>query len=187
VRRTPRLATALVVGLLVLLTGGCAKLRSIVDPDSSPSPLSYDWPAAASGAACALLDFGAVAQAVGTTFDTAAGAKVAQTNTCAETQRGHDLPVLTLSISPTKADDLIFSISVEPTGSSPVKGLGRAAYLLPTGNSGTDGPSIEYGWLSSRPYLLVLRYTFAPGAKPADVTAMWGELLALAKSIEAAA
>jgi hypothetical protein len=178
-----RLALALAAGL-VLISGGCGKLRSIADPDSSPSPLSFDWPAASRGVACGLIDFGEVSQALGTTFDTAAGAQVDDTYTCAETIAGKNLPQVSVALSPTKADDLIFSVSVAPAGSTAVAALGRAAYVLPVPAAGKNGPAIEYGWLSAKPRLFVLRYTFAPDATAAAVNAMTPKLLTLAKQIE---
>jgi hypothetical protein len=178
-----RLALALVAGL-VLLSGGCGKLRSIADPDSSPSPLSFDWPAAARGPACALIDYGQVAKITGTTFDTAAGAHVDDTYTCAETATGHPLPELSLALSSTKADDLIFRISVVPSGATAVAGLGQVAYVLNVPATGSNGPALEYGWLSAKPRLIVLRYTFPTGTAQPAVDAMAPKLLTLAKKVE---
>jgi hypothetical protein len=186
VRRALMLARALVAGL-VLCLAGCARLAAVADPDASPSPPSYDWPAAAAGAACGLLDFGTVAQELGTTFDTAGGAQVDNTYTCAVTRAGQQFPDLSLSLSGTDVDDLIFTISVAPDGSTPVKRLGRAAYLLPVAASAGHGPGIEYGWLSSKPRLVVVRYTFAVGATQADVDAMAPKLLVLAERVEKSA
>ena len=176
------LALALVVGLGLL--AGCSALRSAADPDASPTKLAFDWPAGASGAACELLDYGQVGRELGTTFDTAGGAHIDDTYTCVLTQKGHDFPDLTLALSATSADDLIFTISVAPTGSTAVKGLGRAAYLLQLPAAGNRGPVVEYGWLSARPRLTTVRYTFATDATATDVSAMITKLLTLAKRVE---
>jgi hypothetical protein len=178
------LALALTVGL-ALTGGGCSTLESAADPGASPSKLAFDWPAGASGAACELLEYGQVARELGVTFDTAGGAHIADTYTCALTQKIHDYPFLTLALSATTADDLIFTISVAPSGSTAVKGLGRAAYLLQLPAVDNHGPAIEYGWLSARPRLGIVRYTFGADATDADVTAMIPKLLTLAKRIEA--
>lgn len=178
-----RLAPALVAAV-VLLAGGCAKLGDAADPGASSSPLAFDWPAGASGAACGLLDYGVVARDLGVTFDTAGGAHVADTYSCVLTRAGHDFPNLSLTLSSTTADDLIFTISVAPSGSTAVKGLGRAAYMLQLPASSGHGPAIEYGWLSARPRLGTVRFTFQAGATGADLTAMTSKLLTLAKRVE---
>jgi hypothetical protein len=180
-----RLALAVAAGL-VLISGACAKLRAVADPGASPSPLSFEWPAASKGVACGLVDFGEVGQALGTTFDTAAGAQVADSYTCVETRSGQGLPNLSVAVSPTVADDLIFTVSVAPAGATTVVGLGQAAYVVAAPAAGSNGPAIEYGWLSAKPRLYILRYTFPPGADAAAVTAMTPKLLILAKWIESA-
>ncbi len=177
-------ALALTV-LSVLATGGCARLARAADfPGAPPSLPAVHWPAGAAGAACGLLDYGQVAKELGTTFDTAGGAEVDNTVTCAVNQAGRAYPTLSLSLSATKADDLIFSISAVPANSAPVKGLGRAAYVLPIPAGDQHGPGLEYGWLSAKPRLGVVRYFFAPGATDAEVTALKPKLLVLAQRVE---
>ena len=46
------------------------------------------------------------------------------------------------------------------------------------------GPTVEIGWLSAAPQQMDLRYTFAPAATAADVTALTPKLLDLAHDIE---
>jgi hypothetical protein len=177
-----RLASACAAAL-VLAAGGCGRLGT-GDPHGAARSLSYDWPAAANGAVCGLLDYGTVAEELGTTFDTAAGATLDDTYTCAVTRAGHEFPDLSLSLSSTDADVVIFSVSVAPDGSSPVKGLGRAAYMLQIPATSGNGPALEYGWLSAKPRLFVVRYTFGPGAPAADLSAMAPRLLTLARRVE---
>jgi hypothetical protein len=171
------------VALFVLLLGGCGRIEA-ANADSPPSPPSYYWPAAAAGPACGLLDFGTVASELGTAFDTAGGAQVDNTVTCAVTQAGHDYPELSVSLSGSTVDDLLYAYSIEPAGATPVKKLGRAAYLLEIAADAHHGPGLEYGWLSAKPRLGVVRYTFATGAQQADVDAMAPKLLKLAQRVE---
>ena len=179
-RASPRLASAL-AALFVLILGGCSRLA---EANTAPSPPSYDWPAEAAGLACGLLDFGTVAKELGTAFDTAGGAQVDNTVTCVVTRRGQDYPELSVSLSASSVDDLLYAYSIEPAGATPVQKLGRAAYLLEIAADSRHGPGLEYGWLSAKPRLGVVRYTFAPGAQQADVDAMAPKLLTLAQRVE---
>ncbi len=183
-RRTARLWLAVAVASVAVVLSGCDRLAAAADPGATISPLSFGWPASSKGVACGFLDYGTVANELGTVFDTAGGAHLDDTYTCAVTQAGHEFPDLSLSVSGTDADEVIFSISVAPDGSTPVTSLGRAAYLLPADAAGSHGPGLEYGWLSAKPRLIVVRYTFAAGATQADVEAMKPKLLVLAQRVE---
>ncbi len=165
---------------LVLLTSGC----DVVAAASSGERRLTEWPAAASGVACELLDFDQVDRELGVRFDTAGGAHVDDTYTCALAQVGHDFPDLTLSLSPTAADDLIFTVSVAPDGSSVQEGLGVVGYRLALAAGDGHGPGLEFGWLSAKRRLLVLRFTFAAQTVPGQVTALEPKLLALAQRVE---
>ncbi len=163
---------------LLALTAGCGTSSS-----ANPAP---QWPAAAAGRACQLLDYDQVSQLIGTRFDTAAGADAASTLTCALTMAGADFPDLTLAVSPTDADELIFKASLEPSGSTKVKGLGRIAYSLTTGAADKHGPSVEVGWLSDGSSLVIMKYTFPAGADAAQVAAFTAKLIALAHKVDEA-
>jgi len=179
-----RPAKSLAVVAIIGMLGGCSMFKAAADPGATTGPLSFDWPASSAGAACGFLDYQAVAGELGTTFDTAGGAHVNDTYTCAVTEAGHDYPDLTLSLSATNADEVVFNVTVAPDGSTAVKGLGRAAYLLAMPAAGKKGPILEYGWLSAKPRLVMVRYTFAPGASAAEVDAMKPKLLTLAQRVE---
>ena len=167
-----------VLGLLalVLLAAGCG--------DDSRDSGSL---AATEGRACQAIEFDAVERVLGVRFDTAGGARHDETYTCVLGQAGHPFPDLTLAMSATDADELIFRASLTPSGSTPVPDLGRIAYQveLPAttaADGSPSGPRLEVGWLSVGRKLLFLRYTSAPGETVADVAP---KLIALAHKIEA--
>jgi hypothetical protein len=170
---------AVVVLVFALATAGC-------DEDASADPGAGGWPIGAAGRACQLLEYATVEAALGTTFDTAGGASVESTYTCVLTRDGAELPDLTLAVSPSSIDELIFTTTVNPSGSAPVVGLGRIAYSLPRPAAGAQGPGVEIGWLSASGRLMMLRYTFAPDAQAEVVTAMGPRLVEFAKQIDAA-
>jgi hypothetical protein len=163
--------------LVALSLTGC-------DRGAAADPGLSQWPAGAAGQVCQLLEYDAVATKLGVRFDTAGGGEKDGTATCALTQAGHEYPYLTLAMTPTKADEVIFVATVEPSGSSRVKGLGLIAYRLNVAATGKAGPAIEIGWLSPRERLMILRYAFAPGADRDTLNLFYPKLLALAKQAE---
>jgi len=147
--------------------------------------------AATEGRACQVIEFDMVESVLGVRFDTAGGAKIDETYTCVLGQSGHPFPDLTLAMSNTAADELIFRASLTPSSSTAVPELGRAAYQVGlaavSANGGTaSGPGIEVGWLSASSRLLLLRYTHTPGVGDPEVAAFAPKLIALAKQIEQA-
>lgn len=164
----------------VLFAGGCEHGSA---PDSGEG---VGWPVGASGMACQLLDYAAVLAALGTEFDTAGGASVESTYTCVFTRAGQDYPDLTLAVTATAADEVIFTATVTPSGAEPVTELGRVAYLLHRPPVETAGPGVEVGWLSMSGRLMMLRYTFEPEAPAAEVEAFGPKLVAFAQQVDAA-
>ena len=178
--------------LVALTASGCGEEASAI---SGRGP---QWPAAAAGGACQLLDYEAVAARIGTRFDTAGAASKDETFTCALTQAGRAYPDLTLAVTATSADEVIFTATVTPSGSTAVKGLGKIAYrvglgeaalaaaakTMPDKGSRTPGPGVEIGWLSANGRLMIVRYIFAPGATAAQVAELTPKLVALAKLID---
>jgi hypothetical protein len=163
--------------VLTLAAAGC-------DEDASAGP-GAGWPIGAAGRACQLLEDATVEAALGTAFDTAGGATVESTHTCVLTRDGQELPDLTLAVSPSSIDELVFTAVVNPSGSTPVAELGRIAYSLPRPADAAKGPGIEIGWLSASGRLMLLRYTFAPDAPPEAVAAMGPKLVDFAKQLDA--
>jgi hypothetical protein len=105
---------------------------------------------------------------LGVRFDTAGGARHDETYTCVLGQEGHPFPDLTLAMSATDADELIFRATLTPSNATAVPDLGRIAYQvgLPattTANGIASGPRTEIGWLSSERKVLWLRYTHPRG------------------------
>ncbi len=147
--------------------------------------------AATEGRACQVIEFDVVESALGVRFDTAGGAKIDETYTCVLGQVGHPFPDLTLAMSATAADELIFRATLTPSSSIVVPELGRGAYQLgraavAAGDGTASGPGVEIGWLSASSRLLVLRYTFSAGVTDTDIAAFAPNLVALAKQIEQA-
>jgi len=142
-------------------------------------------PLGTQGRACQAVERDNVAAILGVHFDTSGFAHTDDTDTCVLEQVGAAYPELTLAISGTTADALIFQATLTPSGATGVPELGRVAYQLVSPPAGADsGSSLELGWLSAAPRLVTLRYTFAPGAADADVAAMNPRLVALAHDIE---
>jgi hypothetical protein len=154
------------------------------DRGAAADPGRSQWPAGAAGAVCQLLEYDTVAAELGVRFDTAGGGEKDGTATCALTQAGHDYPYLTLAMTPTKADEVIFVATVEPSGANRVKGLGLIAYRLNIAATGKSGPALEIGWLSKKERLMIVRYGFAPGADRDTLNLFYPKLLALAKRAE---
>jgi len=178
--RTRRGTGAAALGLAACLVVGLAAC----DRATTPNKISTDG-----GRACQAVELDSVAARIGVRFDTSAGANVDLTYTCVLTQLAAAYPDLTLSMSKSAANVVIFQVTAVPAGAANLKDLGRIAYQL-TVPAGTDGdgtkmgPTVEIGWLSTAPQQVVLRYTFAPAATDADVTALTPKLLDLAHDIE---
>jgi hypothetical protein len=188
-----------IAGAIVLLgVAGCGRWSGDTVPGASPGIVHNGWPAAAQSLVCGLVEFDQVASTLGLRFTVAGGARVGDTATCALTQAGAPYPELTMSVTPTMADSLIFTFSVAPTGSTKVSGLGQAAYQLifgpdvspstssPTAaaTTGPAGTGVEVGWLSERGDLDLLRYTVSPGTSPATLAAAAPRLVSLAQQID---
>jgi hypothetical protein len=166
------------LGLLLLAVSACGA------GDGADGPL-----AATEGRACQVIEFDVVESVLGVRFDTAGGAKVDETYTCVLGQAGKPFPDLTLAMSATAADELIFRATLTPSGSTVVPELGRAAYqvsLAPVSASdGTaSGPGQEVAWLSASSRLLTLRYFHATGGSETDVAELGAKLVTLAKQVE---
>jgi hypothetical protein len=164
---------ALIAGLILM--AGCG--------DGDASGATSGWPASAAGPACQLLEYEVVAAHLGIRFDTAGGGRKDKTITCALTQAGQEYPDLTLAVTTTGADEVIFKAVVAPSGSTAVKGLGRVAYRLEIAPKQKRGPGLELGWLSASGQLMVIRYTSAP-APAIEIDALAPKLLTLAKQVD---
>ena len=175
-----RLSGAALTLALATLTAGCGG-----DATADPGPeLTRNWPAAVAGGACQLLDYDTIKATLGTRFDTAGAGQRGETYTCAVTAAGVEYPDLTLAVTATKADPVIFTATVVPSGSVAVTGLGRAAYRTRLDPAGKSGPRLEVGWLSGNQRLIVLRYSFPAKAPAADADALAPKLVELAKQID---
>jgi len=176
-RRPWRTAVAALALLVVVAGAGC-------DDDATADP-DGGWPIGAAGRACQLLEYATVEAALGTAFDTAGGASSGSTFTCVLTQGGQEFPDLTLAVSPSSIDELVFTATVNPSNSVPVAELGRIAYSLQRPAAGAQGPGIEVGWLSASGKLMMVRYTFAPEPPAEAVAALGPKLIEFAKQIDA--
>ena len=141
------------------------------------------------GRACQAVEFDTVEAALGIRFDTSSPAHVDQTWSCVLSRDGESFPDLTVVLSATSVDELIFRASVWPSGATAIDGLGRSAYqvtLPPTeGQDGAlSGPVLKIGWLSASPQAMVLRYTWPADATPEEITALTTKLIDLARGIE---
>jgi hypothetical protein len=168
------------LGVAVCLAVGLAGCSNA----TTPNKISTDG-----GRACQAVELDNVAARLGVRFDTSAGANVDLTYTCVLAQLAGAYPDLTLSMSKSAANVVIFQVTAVPAGATSIKDLGRVAYQLTT-PAGTDGdgtktgPTVEIGWLSMAPQQMVLRYTFGAAATDADVTTLTPKLLDLAHDIE---
>ncbi len=167
------------VACSALLSTGC-EIFGAGEPDRRG-----ELPLAAAGRACELLDYDVVETQLGTRFDTVGGADKDGTYTCALTQAGSEYPDLTLAVTATAADEVIFTATVTPSSSTAVKGLGRIAYRVDIAPSGSSGPGVEVGWLSAHERLLIVRYTFPPGTPAQQVDDFPPRLIGLSQQIEA--
>ncbi|MCU7730027.1 hypothetical protein ODJ79_40470 [Actinoplanes sp. KI2] len=177
------LGAALLLGL-----AACDNRADADDSDTLPSVGLAEQPAASAGGACILWGYDFIESKIGVTFDVAASDQVDDTSTCVVQTVGSDWPDLALSVvESTQADASLFLAELKPKKATTLKGLGKAAYRLNTAATGGHGPTVEIGWLSEAKQLQTLRFTFAKTAKPADVTAMNNNLLALAKAMDTTA
>ncbi len=142
------------------------------------------WPPGAAGRACQFLNYDAVAATLGVRFDTAGGASKDETYSCALTQADNEFPDLTLAVTETEADEVIFTATMIPSGATRVNDLGRIAYRVGVAAVKGSGPGIEVGWLSTYGRLMVIRYTFPAGTTSAQINEFVPKLVALAKRIE---
>jgi hypothetical protein len=175
----PRLVLGLFAALALLSTA-CDKQATAASGHDSR------WPASAAGIACQLLEYDAVAAKLGTRFDTAGGAKRDNTLTCALTQKDLAYPYLTLALTPTTIDSVVFTESVKPQGAYSMPDLGAIAYRLSIPATGDAGPGLEMVWLSETSRLMILKYGFPPSATPEEIEALTPKLLALAQQVEKA-
>jgi hypothetical protein len=173
-----RRALLVAVVALALAAAGCGR-----DASADPGRTSQ-WPAGAAGAACQLLEYDRVETRLGAGFDTAGGAHREDTYTCALTRAGQEYPDLTLAMTATTADEVIFTATVVPSGSKVQKDLGLVAYRIQVPAAGRAGPAVEIGWLSAKGRLMVLRYTFAADATTAQIEEFTPKLIQLARDIE---
>lgn len=158
---------------------------------ASPAPTLLRptrWPAAAAGGACQLLDYGAVEQTLGLTFEVAAGGQQDATYTCVLQRAAGSVPDLALAVTPSGADPAIFRSTVMPKGAAALNGLGKVGYraavaAVPKSNR---GPGVEIGWLSGNNRIVVLRITLPLDAAPAAVNDAGGKLAELAKQVDQA-
>ncbi len=175
------------VGLAIMLTG-CER-GAVANP-------AQTWPASTAGRVCEFIEYGPVADVIGVRFDTAGGARANDTLSCVLTQAGHDFPELSLALTPTSTDEVLFRVLFAPPKSAAVASLGRAAYraaIAPatpvnTGPAGTvtqAGPGIEIGWLSASSRLILLRYVAPAEVSSVGVATLIPMLIVLAQRIEA--
>jgi hypothetical protein len=150
------------------------------------APVTRQWPASVAGGACQLLDYATIETAIEVRFDVAAASRQGKTLTCAVQHSDASRPDLTLAVTATTADAAIFRGTMVPDKAQQVDGLGKAAYRLRIARSKTQGPGVEVGWLSASKRLLVLRFTFPPGAEAGEVNAVSTGLVNLAKRVDQA-
>jgi len=180
---------SVVLGAVALLgLAACDNRAEASKQDPLPPVQLVTQPAASAGGACILWGYDMIKSKIGVTFDVAASDQVDDTSTCVVQTVNGDWPDLALSVvESTQADAELFLSDLKPEKATKLKGLGKAAYRLNTAATGAHGPTVEIGWLSEAKQLQTLRFTFAEGATPADVTAMNGRLLALAAAMDTTA
>jgi hypothetical protein len=181
--RTVRRVGLLAVLLGVLLAGSACGRHAAADPGDD---VVRPWPAAVAGGACQLLEFDSIARQIGTRFDTAGAGQRGETYTCALTIAGTAYPDLTLAVTASDADEVVFTATVVPSNSAPVKNLGRVAYQLRVPAAGKAGPAVEIGWLSGNQRIMVLRYTLPPNTPAATVDALAAKFSELARIVDLA-
>jgi hypothetical protein len=180
---------SVVLGAAALLTlAACNDRAAATRPASLPPVHLVQQPAASAGGACILWDYAFIKANLGVAFTVAAADQVADTSTCVVQTVTGDWPDLALSVvESTKADAALFNSELKPAKAVKLKGLGKAAYRLSGKSGGGHGPTVEIGWLSEANQLQTLRFTFPVNSKAADVTAMNGKLLKLAKAMDTTA
>jgi len=161
---------------------GCTKAAAEAPPPAPP--VATQWPAAAAGGACRLLDYATIEAAIKVRFDVAAASQQGDTFTCVVQHSDASHPDLTLAVTATTADPSVFRSTIVPKEAKPVSGLGKSAYQVRLPASKKQGPGVEVGWLSANKRLMTLRFTFPPGADSAEVGAVSTGLIALAKKVD---
>ncbi len=147
-------------------------------------PVATQWPASVAGGACELLDYGTIEAALKVRFDVAAASRQGKTSTCVVRDSKASQPELMLAVTSTTVDATIFRATMVPGRAQKLTGLGKAAYQASLPASKTDGPAAEVGWLAGDKRLIVLRFTFPPGANPAEVSTLATPLIDLAKQVD---
>ncbi len=176
--RIARRAAALLLAAMAAMT---AAFTAACD---SGGGTGSQWPPGAAGRACQFLSYDTVAATIGVRFDTAGGASKDDTYTCALTRADNEFPDLTLAVTETEADEVIFTATMIPSGATRIANLGRIAYRVGFPAARGGGPGIEVGWLSTYGRLMVIRYTFPTGATSAQINELTPKVVALAKRIE---
>jgi hypothetical protein len=161
---------------------GCTKAAAEVPPPRSP--MATQWPASVAGGACQLLDYATIDAAIKVRFDVAAASQQGKTYTCVVQHSDASRPDLMLAVTASTADPAVFRSTMVPAKAQSVSGLGKAAYQARIAASKTQGPGVEVGWLSADKRLITLRFTFPPDAGSAEVNAMSGGLVNLAKKVD---
>lgn len=174
-----------------LWLAGCAGEPATRDMGASPGPSvpalkPSRAPAADAGAACQLLDYTTVEQALGLSFEVAAGGQQDGTQTCVLQIAGASAPDLTLAVTSSNADPAVFRKTVVPKGAADLAGLGKAGYQLAVAAApdAGRGPGVEIGWLSEAKRILVLRCTLPADAPQEEADALAGKLIELAKALD---
>jgi hypothetical protein len=172
--------------LLSLTACGVAAANPGSTPTRSAAPqlTRSVEPAGDAGGACQLLDYDDIQETLGDQFSIAAASQVSTTFTCVVQGRGKPLPDLTLSVTGTAADDVVFKSTVQPNGATPVPGVGKVAYQAPIAATADAGPGIDIGWLAGNARLIDLRLRLSTTATPQDVADAGPRLIALAKRID---
>ncbi|MCW2637727.1 MAG: hypothetical protein JWP76_33, partial [Dactylosporangium sp.] len=170
--------------LMVLGVSGCGGAGTRARFIASSTPVPTRPPAGAAGGACYLLEYEAVEQIVGTSFDVAAAGATGDTFTCVLQTNSGSYPDLTLAVTAVNVDAAAFMSTVSPKRSAAVTALGKAGYSAVLSPGAGAGQGVEIGWLSGNNQLLVLRYRCAPAATSGDVDAVTPKLVELAKKID---
>ncbi|MEV4413909.1 hypothetical protein [Catellatospora sp. NPDC049609] len=171
---------------VLALMAGCALLAGCsgagAQAHQEPPVVSSPSPPALTGA-CLLLDFPRIEQHLGTGLSISGAATHQKTHTCVARSTTADLPELSLSVTPTKADVAVFREAMLPDGAKAVTGLGKVAYQQTRPAAKGRGPYVEVGWLAGNARLLLLKVTMPVGG---DAAALAPEVVELAKEIDRA-
>jgi hypothetical protein len=183
-----RLVGCVVAVTLGLAGAGCAASAagSPRTAAASPAPSPSRQPAEGAGGACQLVNYEQVSAALGVTFEVAAASSNGDTYTCVLQRVDHDLPDLSLAVSPTLADPTVFKATVVPKGAATFTDLGKIGYSMALPAADGAGPGVEVGWLSGNQRLMSLRYRSPAGTAPDTAAALTPKLVALAKKIDQA-